>query len=101
MTSSETTHTSERQAAEAGLAKLLLEFQHQHWLYRERFGEMWPGIFDGQFAMPAQHLLSRCRLVSNRLDIIRALPKGGTLAEIGTLYGDFIVEVIKINEPKE
>ena|ERR1700733_6111085 len=85
---------SQKEIMSAGLRKRLEEFRHKHWRYREKFGEIWPGIFDGAFAKPQMRFLTTCRVVPRWLDILRALPKAGVFAEIGMLHGDFVVEVI-------
>lgn len=58
-------------------------------------------IFDGAPAVPRPELLTHCRVLNDRYEIIRRLPKGKIFAEVGTLTGDFIVRVLELCEPSE
>jgi hypothetical protein len=69
--------------------------------YRKEHKMFYPGMFDGAPNVPRAELLTNCRVLHDRDEIIRHLPKKGKFAEVGTMYGDFIVRVLKINEPAE
>jgi SAM-dependent methyltransferase len=69
--------------------------------FREDYGAIYPGLFDGPSALPRLELVEHCQVLTNRLDIIRKIPKGGRFAEIGTLRADFAVKVIEINCPTD
>jgi hypothetical protein len=91
---------SKKDKDDEDLRTLLRDLQHRQWMYKQNHGEIWSGVFDGPPSLPAPHLLADCQVTNNRIDIIEALPKGGTFAEIGTLHGDFIVKVIEISQPE-
>ena len=42
-----------------------------------------------------------CELLPDRLDLLEALPKGGTAAEIGVAFGDFTREIMARNTPRQ
>ena len=44
-------------------------------------------------------VMDDCRFVRDRYEILRLLPKGGTVAEIGTETGDFARQIVKLNQP--
>jgi SAM-dependent methyltransferase len=69
--------------------------------YLVRHNEFYPGLYDGPRVVPRNELLADCRVLASRLDIIAKLPQRGRFAEVGTLFGDFIVQVIEINRPSE
>ncbi len=50
---------------------------------------------------PRPELLEGCQVLAERLEIMRRLPQNRVFAEIGTLFGDFIVDVIDIQKPCE
>ena len=45
--------------------------------------------------------LRRCSVVPHRRALLERLPKGGAVAEVGTLHGDFAREILQIVEPLE
>ncbi len=69
--------------------------------YLRRRGGFYPGVLDGAPAVPRPELLEGCQVLADRLDIMRRLPQNGVFAEVGTLFGDFIVDVIDIQRPSE
>ncbi|MBL8587477.1 MAG: class I SAM-dependent methyltransferase [Methylobacteriaceae bacterium] len=46
-----------------------------------------------------QALLDGAQLVTNRIEMLRRLPRGGRVAELGTLYGDFAHHILTICAP--
>jgi ubiquinone/menaquinone biosynthesis C-methylase UbiE len=76
------------------LRSMIRDFGSKHKMF-------YPRLFDGAPSVPRPELLTNCRVLNNRLEIIRGLPQGGVFAEIGTMYGDFIVRVLEINQPEE
>jgi Methyltransferase domain len=40
-----------------------------------------------------------CRVLSNRSELLKALPRGGVVAEIGVADGDYSVEILSLNQP--
>jgi predicted O-methyltransferase YrrM len=42
-----------------------------------------------------------CIVVPDRLALLERLPKGGVVAEVGTLHGEFAREILRITEPQE
>jgi ubiquinone/menaquinone biosynthesis C-methylase UbiE len=56
-------------------------------------------LFDGPLRSIPQRLLDGCVVLESRQEILRRLPKGKILGEVGTLYGDFAVEILEICEP--
>ena len=69
--------------------------------FRNKHKTLYPGLLDGAPNVPRPELLTNCRVLNDRHEIIRHLPKKGVFAEVGTMYGDFIVRVIDINQPAE
>ncbi|ODA69051.1 hypothetical protein A7A08_00887 [Methyloligella halotolerans] len=47
------------------------------------------------------HLFADCRVCASRLDILKAMPQGGCVAEIGTDQGNFARHILKENQPSE
>jgi Methyltransferase domain len=45
--------------------------------------------------------LQDCIVLPNRIVLLERLPHGGTVAEIGTLHGDFAREILRIAKPRE
>jgi hypothetical protein len=43
----------------------------------------------------------RCIVVPDRLALLERLPKGGVVAEVGTLQGEFARDILRITEPQE
>jgi SAM-dependent methyltransferase len=86
----------------AALAALFKELRQRLSAYQNNYKEFFPGLFDGPRAAPAKSCTGWCRLFPDRLDLIKELvPRGGLFAEVGTLYGDFIVQVLDANQPRE
>ena len=50
--------------------------------------------------LSAEHV-SNCKLVSNRRDMLRNLPRGGIVAEVGTAAGDFARDISSIVLPDQ
>lgn len=48
-----------------------------------------------------QELLENCRFCADRLLLIDRLPRGGEVAEIGTLRGEFARLILKISNPRK
>ena len=69
--------------------------------YHGKHHKFYRSAFDGPPSVPRPELLTSCRLVHDREEIIRILPGNGIFAEVGTLFGDFIAKVIEINRPRE
>jgi SAM-dependent methyltransferase len=69
--------------------------------FRENYGAIHPGSFDGPSALPRLELVEHCQVLTNRLEIIKRIPRGGRFAEIGTLKADFAVKVFDINRPTD
>ena len=44
---------------------------------------------------------SNCIVLSNRSELLRRLPKGGVVAEIGVADGDYSQEILALNEPSK
>lgn len=47
-----------------------------------------------------EDLLAGCRVVSSRYSLLNHLPKGGTVAEVGTSTGAFARQILERNAPK-
>ena len=56
--------------------------------------------FDRAPEMP-QHLLDGCRLIQNRLEMVKLLPSNGVVAEVGTDTGAFAKYILSTSTPKE
>ena len=56
-------------------------------------------------AMPVVNLdpvhTENCRVLPDRRDLLRRLPKGGIGAEIGAAFGDFSKEIFALNQPAQ
>ena len=62
----------------------------------------WPqSLFEGKGWIPDAELLERARIVGDRIDIIKRMPKKCMFAEIGTLTGNFALRVAEILRPSE
>ena len=48
---------------------------------------------------PPQELVSDCRFMQNRIELLKRLPKGGVVAEVGTDEGKFAAQILTIAEP--
>ncbi len=64
-------------------------------------GGIYPGVLDGTPVVPRPELLEGCRVLANRREIMRRLPQRGVFAGIGTMFGDFAVEAIEIQQPSD
>src|SRR5262249_9334468 len=42
---------------------------------------------------------TECRVFSNRIELLKALPRGGVIAEIGVADGDYSAEILSLNQP--
>ena len=51
-----------------------------------------------QHGAPA-HLLQRARVCTNRYEVLKLLPKGGTAVEVGVAYGDFTIHILNQLQP--
>lgn len=51
-------------------------------------------------ALDAVHT-ENCRVLPDRRDLLRHLPKGGIAAEIGAAFGDFSKEIFALNQPAQ
>ncbi|MGA3400722.1 MAG: class I SAM-dependent methyltransferase [Acetobacteraceae bacterium] len=91
----------DKAADAAALDAAFLDVRQRIRDYLITHNEFYPGLYDGPRVVPRNELLANCRVLPNRLDIIARLPTAGCFAEVGTLYGDFIVDVIEINRPSE
>jgi predicted O-methyltransferase YrrM len=40
-----------------------------------------------------------CRVLSNRIELLKALPRGGIVAEIGVADGDYSAKILSVNQP--
>ena len=56
--------------------------------------------FDRAPEMP-QHLLDGCRLIQNRLEMVKLLPANAVVAEVGTDRGEFAKHILSTCKPKE
>jgi hypothetical protein len=73
-----------------------LSFEH-----KKQFGT-WPSsLFDGAGVVPRPELLAHSTVVSDRLEILRRIPKEGVFAEVGTLRGEFALKILEIYKPEE
>ena len=45
-------------------------------------------------------LLADCRVYPSREDLVKTLPRGGKIAEVGTLHGDFARFILAASEPE-
>jgi len=48
-----------------------------------------------------QEYLKNCILLSDRMELLRRLPSGGIVAEVGTDVGNFAKEIVQIVNPRE
>ncbi|MEY4844526.1 MAG: hypothetical protein RL312_807, partial [Pseudomonadota bacterium] len=48
-----------------------------------------------------QAQLEGCQLLTNRIEMLRRLPQGGVIAEIGTFRGDFARAILDIMAPEK
>jgi hypothetical protein len=69
--------------------------------FRKRHNMFYPGMFDGAPNVPRAELLTNCRVLNDRHEILKHVPPGGRFAEVGTMYGDLIVRVLEICKPSE
>lgn len=62
-------------------------------------------FWDHGLVKPAPQLLDKhvrhCAVVPHRTTLLERLPKGGTVAEVGTLHGEFSREILRIVNPDE
>lgn len=75
----------------------------EHIQLEERSEE--PSFWGQGLLQPAPQLreehLRRCIVVPERTVLLERLPKGGVVAEVGTLHGNFARHILRIVEPKE
>src|SRR5690349_203268 len=58
-------------------------------------------VTSGQASQPLPgSLLSDCRLCASREDLVAALPRGGTIAEVGTYKGGFARHILATCDPR-
>jgi Methyltransferase domain len=48
-----------------------------------------------------RHHLQDCVVLPTRAVLLEHLPHGGTVAEVGTLHGDFAREILRLSKPRE
>lgn len=48
-----------------------------------------------------RELVDGCEVCASRLDMLDRLPKGGTVAELGTYRGDFARQILERNAPRQ
>ena len=58
------------------------------------------GLMEAAQQLGAEHL-RHCVVVPDRRVLLERLPKGGIVAEVGTLQGEFAREILRIAEPQE
>lgn len=58
-------------------------------------------VIDGQAPTIPDHLLQTCQVVSSRTEILKRLPKGGTVIEVGTQTGKFARTLIDHLSPEK
>lgn len=46
-----------------------------------------------------QLFFTDCRVLSNRIELLKALPRGGVIAEIGVADGYYSAEIFRLNQP--
>ena len=64
-------------------------------------GSFWErGLLQPAPQLRAEHLRD-CIVVPERSALLERLPKGGIVAEVGTLHGEFAREILRIVEPRE
>jgi hypothetical protein len=49
--------------------------------------------------LPPAHLVKNARVAANRVDVLQALPRGGTAVEVGVAYGDFTRHILDVIRP--
>jgi predicted O-methyltransferase YrrM len=69
--------------------------------YMTETGQRPTFILDGPIALPDQELLAECTILRTREELLMRLPKHGIMGEVGTLHGDFAVQIMRSCEPKE
>lgn len=47
------------------------------------------------------NLVQGCRVVASRFELLKLMPKGGKVAELGTFKGDFARAILRTTEPSE
>lgn len=68
---------------------------------REQERPFWgEGLMQPAVGLRQEHL-GRCRVLPDRLTLIEQLPKGGVVAELGTLHGEFAREILRTVDPTE
>src|SRR5262245_17597798 len=64
-----------------------------------------PGVWGEGLLRPAPQLgtehVQRCVVLPDRIALLEQLPKGGVVAEVGTLHGEFAREILRRVEPRE
>lgn len=85
----------------ATILATMLKLRGQLTAYRGKYGQFHSVAFDGQPNVPNPQLLTNCRVLHDRMEIIRHLRPGGRFAEVGTFKGDFIVKAMDVYEPTE
>lgn len=58
--------------------------------------EMWPPAV----ALQQQHI-QNCRLIVDRDELLKLIPKGGVCAEVGIMYCDFSQKILETTEPRK
>ena len=58
-------------------------------------------ILEGPVMLPDQELLTECTLLRTREELLARLPRHGIIGEVGTLYGDFAVQIMHYCQPRE
>ena len=68
-----------------------------------RLARVWKYLLSDKHLSPLvpQHLLDGCRFLATRGELLDWLPKGGVIAEIGTLRGEFAGHVLRLSRPRE
>ena len=83
------------------LSSLLRQLREKLKAWNAKYGHPFEGISDGFRTAILSELMPACRAFADRTDLIAALPKGKTFAEVGNFFGQFSVKIIELNQPRE
>lgn len=73
-------------------------------MQKHNYEQMKSAVDDEVFSIPRwlpQDYIAHCTLLSDRTELIRRLPRQAVVAEVGTDYGNFAKQILKIAEPRE
>jgi hypothetical protein len=85
----------------AELFALLDQLRSRLDAWNQKYGHPFAGIQDGHPTAIRPELMPACRAFAGREELIAALPKDKRFAEVGNWFGNFAVQILALNQPRE